>query len=141
MWESLGLSDDISVSLCFLYCCTATSCTRYTGRWWNIVYMLLKACPIYTLILLNESSYLQFGIAHSRGLPRSTFYISIKATSLWHFQTILTVSIRLRLFHCRQFNALTYFFIKHEHYNLSQIVYASMDFPLYCYSDHPKHHL
>ena len=32
------------------------------------------------------------------GLPRSTFYISIKATSLWHFQINLTLSDDLGYF-------------------------------------------
>ena len=119
------------------------TCTSYTGT--SVVTICLhiffsqKYVSFIRWIPLNKCSY-QIWIAHSRGLPRSTFYISIKATSLWHFQTILTVSI----------NDLGYFIavklmpwlIVSSSTNTTIISdCVSMDFPLYHYSDYPKHHL
>jgi hypothetical protein len=41
---------------------------------------------------LREGAPTMIWVAHSRGLPRSTFAISRKASSLWHFQGNHTIS-------------------------------------------------
>lgn len=52
---------------------------------------------------LRESAPTIIWVSRSWGLPRSTLFISKKAPSLWHFQSIHTISkSRLRYFPCRQ---------------------------------------
>jgi hypothetical protein len=70
---------------------------------------------------LRESAPTIIWVSRSWGLPRSTLFISKKATSLWHFQSIHTISNkRLRYFPCRQVRlglpALAYDLARHEHY-------------------------
>jgi hypothetical protein len=69
---------------------------------------------------LRESSPTIIWVSRSRGLPRSTLLISEKAPSLWHFQSIHTISSsRLRYFPCRQpifTSCLAYEFTRREHY-------------------------
>lgn len=83
---------------------------------------------IYMFVLLfvhflRESAPTIIWVSRSWGLPRSTLFISEKATSLWHFQGIHTISmIDLGVFPAVSFDtALAYDFARHEHYrHLSQ---------------------
>ena len=120
-----------------LIMCTSCTGTRVVIICLPIILFQMKCVSFIRWIPLNKCSYLIW-IAHSRGLPRSTFYISIKATSLWHLQINLTLSDDLGYFIAVK---LMPWFIISSSTNTTIISdCVSMDFPLYCYSDYPKYH-
>ena len=56
-------------------------------------------------------------VARSRGLPRSTGWVSPAASSLWHFQGYLSIAEALACFPAvTPKSTLAYVFAKHEHY-------------------------
>ena len=70
---------------------------------------------------LRESAPTIIWVSRSWGLPRSTLFISKKAPSLWHFQSIHTISkIDLGIFpavkEAKSLPALAYVLTRHEHY-------------------------
>ena len=70
---------------------------------------------------LQESAPTIIWVSRSWGLPRSTLFISKKAPSLWHFQSIHTISkIDLGIFpavkEAKSLPALAYVLTRHEHY-------------------------
>ena len=69
---------------------------------------------------LRESSPTIIWVSRSWGLPRSTLNVSIKTSSLWHFQSIRALSVKdLGRFPAvsPKWTTLTYCFIRHEHYD------------------------
>ena len=67
-------------------------------------------------IPFRECPYLIW-VSHSRGLPRSTFTISRKASSLWHFQEASTMSKGLGITSAVScYTAIPYGFSMHGHY-------------------------
>ncbi len=93
---------------------------RLVSRTPVVIIYLQKDIPSVPLFVqfLQEGSPTKFWVSRSWGLPRSTPAISNRTSSLWHFQSIHTVSKRLRCFPCRQLvlAALAYDFTRHEHY-------------------------
>jgi hypothetical protein len=92
---------------------------------------------------LGESAPTIIWVSHSWGLPRSTLFISEKATSLWHFQSIHTISIKnLGIFPAvNQFRHQLPWLMTSPSTNTTRIsACVSMDFPLHgkpC-SDYPN---
>ena len=74
-----------------------------------------------SFISSRESAPTIIWVSRSWGLPRSTLFISKKAPSLWHFQSIHTISkIDLGIFpavkEAKSLPALAYVLTRHEHY-------------------------
>ena len=67
-----------------------------------IIYLQNIILSFSSVHFLRESSPTIIWVSRSWGLPRSTLFISEKATSLWHFYRYSHHIRRLRYFPCRQ---------------------------------------
>ena len=76
--------------------------------------VILPFCPV---LLPDKSAPTIVWVARSRGLPRSTGWVSPAASSLWHFQGYLSIAEALACFPAvTPKSTLAYGFAKHEHY-------------------------
>lgn len=67
----------------------------------SVIICLLNNLVSYSVYFQSKSAPTNVWVARSRGLPRSTNFISKVASSLWHFQGYSGIACALALFSCR----------------------------------------